>query len=210
MAPDQRVLKDFQCRTAGVEGVRYASQLAGDVCVCCSTLSHILSSMALTCLVCPHSETADALHHQHTENHQGHEDGCRIADEKGAERHLWLPGYDRAPNQAAGRLPWYGPFYSFVTPCVQLYLEVYFILLPAAADVEKNLVVPVTSDKGLCGGINTTVTKYTRATLALLQGGARFIHICCRHWLCNTVGWQTLELVRSDCNDAYDRKPTQG
>jgi len=29
-------------------------------------------------------------------------------------------------------------------------------------DAPKNLVVPITSDKGLCGGINTTVVKYTR------------------------------------------------
>ena len=37
----------------------------------------------------------------------------------------------------------------------------------AAADVEKNVVVPITKDKGLCGGINTTVCKYARATLKI-------------------------------------------
>jgi hypothetical protein len=32
----------------------------------------------------------------------------------------------------------------------------------ADVEVPKNLLVPVTSDKGLCGGINSTVVKYTR------------------------------------------------
>ena len=32
--------------------------------------------------------------------------------------------------------------------------------------------VPVSSDKGLCGGINTTVTKYTRGTLHMVKEGA--------------------------------------
>ena len=41
----------------------------------------------------------------------------------------------------------------------------------AGADVEKNIMVPVTSDKGLCGGINTTVSKYTRGTLATVKEG---------------------------------------
>lgn len=36
--------------------------------------------------------------------------------------------------------------------------------LPAATGA-KNVVVPVTSDKGLCGGINTVVCKYTRSTV---------------------------------------------
>jgi len=31
-----------------------------------------------------------------------------------------------------------------------------------ALDTESTLIVPVTSDKGLCGGINSTVVKYTR------------------------------------------------
>jgi len=44
-------------------------------------------------------------------------------------------------------------------------------LLPAAADVEKNLAVAVTSDKGLCGGINSSVSKFTRATNKTFAGG---------------------------------------
>ena len=31
--------------------------------------------------------------------------------------------------------------------------------------------VPVTSDKGLCGGINTTVVKYARGTLHTVKEG---------------------------------------
>ena len=39
-------------------------------------------------------------------------------------------------------------------------------------DVAKNITVPVTTDRGLCGGINTTVCKYARATVKTLAGGA--------------------------------------
>ncbi len=41
----------------------------------------------------------------------------------------------------------------------------------AAVEVEHNLVVPVSTDKGLCGGINSTVSKYARGTLATFEGG---------------------------------------
>lgn len=30
------------------------------------------------------------------------------------------------------------------------------------------MVVPITTDKGLCGGINSTVSKYARATLSMI------------------------------------------
>lgn len=40
-------------------------------------------------------------------------------------------------------------------------------------DVTKNITVPVTTDRGLCGGINTTVCKYARATIKAI-GGAQF------------------------------------
>lgn len=39
-----------------------------------------------------------------------------------------------------------------------------------AVDVENNVTVPVTSDKGLCGGINTSMAKYTRTLLAMYGG----------------------------------------
>ena len=41
----------------------------------------------------------------------------------------------------------------------------------AGADVENNVTVAYTSDKGLCGGINSTVTKYTRGVLRATEGG---------------------------------------
>lgn len=50
-------------------------------------------------------------------------------------------------------------------------------------DVKKNVTVPITSDKGLCGGINTTITKYTRATDAMLSGSSS-MHIRIRIALC--------------------------
>lgn len=37
------------------------------------------------------------------------------------------------------------------------------------------MVVPITSDKGLCGGINSTVCKYARATLSM--DGAEGAHL---------------------------------
>lgn len=39
-------------------------------------------------------------------------------------------------------------------------------------DVAKNITVPITTDRGLCGGINTTVCKYARATLKAIGGAA--------------------------------------
>lgn len=46
------------------------------------------------------------------------------------------------------------------------------------ADVENNVTVAYTSDKGLCGGINSTVTKYTRGVIRSTEGGeAIFFHI---------------------------------
>ena len=46
-------------------------------------------------------------------------------------------------------------------------------LCPAGADVESNVAVAISSDKGLCGGINSTVSKYTRAVLKTTEGGER-------------------------------------
>ncbi len=35
------------------------------------------------------------------------------------------------------------------------------------------MAVAISSDKGLCGGINSTVSKYTRAVLKTTEGGER-------------------------------------
>ena len=47
-----------------------------------------------------------------------------------------------------------------------------------AVDVEKAIVVPVSTDKGLCGGINSTISKYTRGILAALAGGEAYGMFC--------------------------------
>lgn len=48
--------------------------------------------------------------------------------------------------------------------------------------MKNNVTVPITSDKGLCGGINTTITKYTRATDAILSGVCMIVIIVvCRY-----------------------------
>jgi hypothetical protein len=49
--------------------------------------------------------------------------------------------------------------------------------VPASAvEVEKNVTVPVSTDKGLCGGINSTVSKYARGTLKAFEQGALCMH----------------------------------
>lgn len=45
------------------------------------------------------------------------------------------------------------------------------LALSSDADVENNLTVAITSDKGLCGGINSAVAKYSRATAAAEAAG---------------------------------------
>ena len=37
--------------------------------------------------------------------------------------------------------------------------------VPGCPQGAKNIFVPITTDRGLCGGINTTVCKYTRAAM---------------------------------------------
>ena len=63
------------------------------------------------------------------------------------------------------------------------------------ADVEKNLTVAITTDKGLCGGINSTVCRYVRGINHMYEAGALCqASVCIRlyasvgllpvHWLC--------------------------
>jgi len=44
-------------------------------------------------------------------------------------------------------------------------------LLFAAIQAEKNLTIPVSTDKGLCGGINSMMTKYSRTIHECLGRG---------------------------------------
>lgn len=44
--------------------------------------------------------------------------------------------------------------------------------LNAAVDVANNVTVAITTDKGLCGGINTSISKYARMTQYMFSGGA--------------------------------------
>jgi F-type H+-transporting ATPase subunit gamma len=37
-------------------------------------------------------------------------------------------------------------------------------------DVKKNVIVAITSDKGLCGGINSTSVKVSKALLKMTSG----------------------------------------
>lgn len=41
---------------------------------------------------------------------------------------------------------------------------------PAAASANKDVYLAVTSDKGLCGGLNSSIAKYTRTLLRMNAG----------------------------------------
>lgn len=40
-----------------------------------------------------------------------------------------------------------------------------------AVDPPRAVTIAVTSDRGLCGGLNSNITKYTKALLAMYKGG---------------------------------------
>jgi F0F1-type ATP synthase gamma subunit len=46
-------------------------------------------------------------------------------------------------------------------------------------DVKKNVIVAITSDKGLCGGINSTSVKVSKALLKMTSGN--LVHDFCHH-----------------------------
>lgn len=50
--------------------------------------------------------------------------------------------------------------------------------LGADVDVGKNVVVPITSDKGLCGGINSTVCKQARAIYHVVADEGQWQRYC--------------------------------
>ena len=83
-----------------------------------------------------------------------------------------LPGTDSPAEPTIFQLPHFLTWYarlsapSYVKPSNPEASK-----LLAAVEVEHNLVVPVSTDKGLCGGINSTVSKYARGTIAAFEGG---------------------------------------
>ena len=48
--------------------------------------------------------------------------------------------------------------------------SVYLMMTKPGIDVKKSVVVTLSSDKGLCGGINSTVVKVSRALYRLNAG----------------------------------------
>lgn len=63
---------------------------------------------------------------------------------------------------------------SFLFPVVAHCGSVYILL---GVDVKKNVVITVSSDKGLCGGINSTSVKISRALSKLNSG--KFCSLLC-------------------------------
>jgi F0F1-type ATP synthase gamma subunit len=45
--------------------------------------------------------------------------------------------------------------------------------LSAAVDPAKTVTVAVTSDRGLCGGLNSNITKYTKSLINMYKGKYR-------------------------------------
>ena len=54
--------------------------------------------------------------------------------------------------------------------CVYDFLRVHLMVAKPGIDVKKSVVVTLSSDKGLCGGINSTVVKVSRALYKLNAG----------------------------------------
>lgn len=65
-----------------------------------------------------------------------------------------------------------------------------------AADVEKNLAVAVTSDKGLCGGINSQVSKLSRGALKTFLGEDRLSELL-------VLGEKGRSQLQRDSRDAF-------
>ena len=49
-------------------------------------------------------------------------------------------------------------------------LQSNWLVLHAAVDPAKTVTVAVTSDRGLCGGLNSNITKYTKSLLNMYKG----------------------------------------
>lgn len=58
-----------------------------------------------------------------------------------------------------------------------LHCSLWFFFICTGVDVKKNVVITVSSDKGLCGGINSTSVKISRA-LSKLNSGKFCTFLC--------------------------------
>ena len=59
-------------------------------------------------------------------------------------------------------------------------------MLYAAVSVNKDLTLAVTSDRGLCGGLNSNITKYTKALMRITASDAGGVGSCSylhKYWL---------------------------
>jgi hypothetical protein len=61
---------------------------------------------------------------------------------------------------------------SVVTEATAASIDAHVCAHMPDADVEKNVTVAVTTDKGLCGGINSTVCRYVRGMSSMYAAGA--------------------------------------
>lgn len=82
--------------------------------------------------------------------------------------------------------------------CAQLSFGVPLVGLGADVDVPMNLTMAITSDRGLCGGINTTVAKVTRAVVATTKamGQAGTTQTCRRRGANNIERTDVLDRAR--------------
>lgn len=70
------------------------------------------------------------------------------------------PGEQGEPTTSSCTAPWH-PAALSCPLCIAC----------AAVEVNKDLTLAITSDKGLCGGLNSNITKYTRTILKLTADG---------------------------------------
>ncbi len=125
------------------------------------------------------SEAADPCHQEHRQDHKGHEDGCRIQDEECASGCRAVKRHCRAFHPPVRRLPRYRlwaagrvsshvpePFRPLAARSPAAYTPPR-AALPAGITAPRTVTVAITSDRGLCGGLNSNISKYTRALLSL-------------------------------------------
>ena len=149
------------------------------------------------------SQAADEVCAEHPEDHQGHENGCCIQDACGTSLYREVQGHYSSPGDPAR-----GPSRSAkpdtdqaldvcmkgiqVCGCpvlcdihaADIRLSIQHLVPKPLGNLVQLLMwremwlLQSRTDKGLCGGINTTIAKVTRGTLMATGSGPHFSSHC--------------------------------
>jgi len=107
---------------------------------------------------------------EHAQDHQGHGDGGRIQDAQGAGTHARRRPYSEKIRRLAANLS-----QANVTEYRHAFLG-----RAKAAVVKRVGLIVVTTDKGLCGGLNTNILRQALNTLRQWEAdGANDIRVTC-------------------------------